>query len=189
MLTFFTFQITIEHSIIKTEAFGDVGKLFFHSTTGIKSLVLQNVTFTNVEKIVFEPFISVEETDDGVNFGKNVVRINLNSPKNGKIRALKNLEIGITTCLDNKACMIEHGNTTSCVDTNPPGPAEDGQNDVSTIEDGSTVTYDGNTSPATGDGTEFPTSKNPESSTSKACLQKIGHATVFLAIAHLLALM
>ena len=178
----------IEHSIIKADTLGDLGKLYFHSSIGIKSLVLQNVTFTNVEKIVFEPFVSVEETDDGVNFGKSVVRINFDSPKNGRIRALKNLEIGSTTCLDNKACMIEHGNTTSCVDTTTPGPAEDGQNDVSTIGDGTTVTHDGNTSPATGDGTELPTSKNPESSTSNACLQKTGNVTVFLAIAHLLAL-
>ena len=83
--------------------------------------------------------------------------------------------------------MIEHGNTTSCVDTTPPGPAEDGQNDVSTMGDG--TTHDGNTSPAMGDGTELPTSKNPESSTSKACLQMTIHVTAFLAIAHLLALM
>ena len=46
----------------------------------MKSLVLQNVTFTNVEKIVFEPFVSVEETDDGVNFGKSVVRIKVEKP-------------------------------------------------------------------------------------------------------------
>ena len=172
-----TFQISIEHSIIKTDA---TGHLVFHSSRSIKSLVLQNVTFTNVEKIVFEPFVSVEETDDGVNFGKHVVRINFDSPKNGRLRALKNLEIGSTTCLDNKSCMIEHGNTTSCVDTTPPGPPEDGQNDISTI---------GNTSPTMGDGTELPTGKNPEISTSNTCLQKTGHVIVFWAIAHLLALM
>ena len=85
--------------------------------------------------------------------------------------------------------MIEHGKATSCVDTTPPGPAEDGQNVVSTIGDGTTAKDDGSTFPAMGDGTELPTSKNPESSTSNTSLQRTYNVTVFLAIAHLLALM
>ena len=156
--------------------------LFFHSTTGIKSLVLQNVTFTNVEKLVFEPFVSVDETDDGVNFGKNIVRIDFNSQKNGRIRTLKGLEIGSTTCRNENSCMIENGNTTSCKPETTPAPADDGQNEASSTEGGSTE--------GSGEESTQPfTSERPESSTSKAFAPTTGYLIEFLAIAHLLALM
>ena len=95
---------------------------------------------------------------------------------------MKGLEIGSTTCRNEQSCMIENGNTTSCIDKTTPEPADDGQHAATTTEEGS-IEGPGERS------TELPTSERPESSTSKGFAQTTGYVAVFLAIAHLFALL